>query len=224
MRGSTSTRPGIQAHPALGVSLLLLSALLLLPLLGAPPAEAQHRDGEGDITMAMVGDLIITRALMPYDEPEFLKLRDVIDGSTVGFGNMEMLLHEYGPDIIPSAQSGGTYMAGHPDLAKDLAWIGLDMLGLANNHTMDWGAGGMRSTQRALAAAGNQGCGLGRESGARQGARLPGDDGWPGGAHRRVIELLRAHEGGPPASRSARPAGARADALRDDLRGAGRCL
>ncbi len=148
MRGSTSARIGIQAGHALRLS------FLILPLLTASPAEAQHRDGEGDITMAMVGDLIITRALMPYDEPEFLKLRDLIGGSTVGFGNMEMLLHEYGPDIIPSAQSGGTYMAGHPDLARDLAWMGLDMLGLANNHTMDWGAGGMRATQRALAAAG----------------------------------------------------------------------
>ena len=111
-------------------------SLLVLPLLTALPAEAQHRDGEGDISMAMVGDLIITRALMPYEELEFLRLRDLIGGCTVGFGNMEKLLHEYGPDIIPSAQSGGTYMAGHPDLAKDLAWIGLDMLGLANNHTM----------------------------------------------------------------------------------------
>lgn len=155
MRGSTSARPGIRTRRVLGVPLLLLSAsLLLLPVLAAPPAEAQHSDGEGDITMAMVGDLIITRALMPYREPEFLRLRDLIGGATVGFGNMEMLLHEYGPDIIPSAQSGGTYMAGHPDLARDLAWMGLDMLGLANNHTMDWGAGGMRSTQRALAAAG----------------------------------------------------------------------
>ena len=149
MRGSTSTRAGIiLTRQSLGFSLLLLS------LVTALPAQAQHRDGEGDISMAMVGDLIITRALMPYDEPEFLQLRDLISGTTVGFGNMEMLLHEYGPDIIPSAQSGGTYMAGHPDLANDLAWMGLDMLGLANNHTMDWGAGGMRSTQRALAAAG----------------------------------------------------------------------
>ena len=89
MRGSTSARTGILVRQALRLS------LLVLPLLTVLPAEAQHRDGEGNISMAMVGDLIITRALMPYDEPEFLKLRDLIGGSTMGFGNMEMLLHEY---------------------------------------------------------------------------------------------------------------------------------
>lgn len=124
-------------------------------------AEAQHRDGDGDITMAMVGDLIITRALSVYDEPEFLALRDLIQSATIAFGNMEMLLHEYEDDVIPAAQSGGTYMAAHPDMARELRWMGFDMLSLANNHTMDYGVGGLRATWRALEAAGIRHAGSG---------------------------------------------------------------
>jgi hypothetical protein len=132
----------------------VLPVLLLLGLAWPDPAEAQHRDGDGNITMAMVGDLIITRALSVYEEPEFLKLRDLIHGATVALGNMEMLLHDFEPDVIPAAQSGGTYMAAHPDMAKELAWMGFDMLSLANNHTMDYMEGGLRATMRALDAAG----------------------------------------------------------------------
>ncbi len=124
-------------------------------------AQAQHRDGDGSITMAMVGDLIITRALSVYDEPEFLALRDLIHSATVAFGNMEMLLHEYEDDVIPAAQSGGTYMVAHPDMAHELRWMGFDMLSMANNHTMDFSVGGLRATWRALEAAGIRHAGSG---------------------------------------------------------------
>ncbi len=156
----------------------LLAWALCLP--SAPPAEAQsaHRDGDGNITMAMVGDLIISRALSVYDEPEFLRLRDLIRGATVGLGNMEMLLHQWEDDVIPAAQSGGTYMAAHPDMARELAWMGFDMLSLANNHTMDYGEGGLRRTVQALAAAGIRAAGAGENlAQARAPAYLDTKDG-----------------------------------------------
>lgn len=155
MGNRRKTRRTVLGWSALATFACMLSAL---------PAEAQtaHRDGDGNITMAMVGDLIITRALSVYEEPEFLKLRDLIRSATVGLGNMEMLLHEWEDDVIPAAQSGGTYMAAHPDMAHELAWMGLDMLSLANNHTMDYGEAGLRRTQEALAAAGIEYAGGGR--------------------------------------------------------------
>ncbi len=138
-----------------------LVVLLLLVPATAAQAQTAHRDGDGNITMGMVGDMIITRSLSVYDEPEFLMLRDLLREQTVAFGNMEMLLHDYGPDIVPAAETGSTYMAGHPDLAQELAWMGFDMLSGANNHAMDYGAGGMRSTRRALEAAGIKYAGVG---------------------------------------------------------------
>ena len=125
-------------------------------LLQLQPAKTQpaYQDGAGTITFALAGDSIISRRLSVYDEPAFIKLREIIRGATVGFTNLEVLFHHYEDDIIPAAQSGGTYMAAHPDLAGELAWMGFDMVSRANNHTMDYGIGGLRATTRAVEAQG----------------------------------------------------------------------
>lgn len=130
----------------------------------AGPAAAQegsegdpslpHADGEGNITFALTGDAIITRALRPYEEPEFLDLRRIVRGATAAFTNLEVLFHDYGPDLVPQEESGGTYMRADPELAGDLAWMGFDLVSRANNHTMDFGVAGMRTTTRAVERAG----------------------------------------------------------------------
>lgn len=139
----------------------LLSALFLLT--APPPAGAQqeddyyplaHADANGNITMALTGDAIITRKLRVYEEPEFLELRELIREADLGFTNLEVLFHDYGPDIIPQAESGGTYMRAAPKIAKELSWMGFDLVSRANNHTMDYGPGAMRTTTRATENAG----------------------------------------------------------------------
>ncbi len=127
---------------------------VLALVLAAPLPAQQFADASGDITMALAGDAIITRAMSPFTEPEFLEMRRIIQDATVGFVNLEILFHDYEPDIIPAEASGGTYMAARPEIAKELAWFGFDMVSRANNHTMDYGVGGMRSTTLAVEAAG----------------------------------------------------------------------
>lgn len=117
-------------------------------------AQQPHADGRSSITIALAGDAIITRRLSVYREPEFTGLRDLIRGATAAFVNLEVLFHRYEDDVIPAEQSGGTYMAADPSLAQELAWMGFDMVSRANNHTMDYGIGGMRATTRAVEAAG----------------------------------------------------------------------
>src|SRR5688572_28057391 len=77
----------------------------------APPPD-------GRFSLALAGDAIITRRLMPYREPEFLRLIDLIRGADAAFVNLEMLFHDYEP--YPMHQSGGTYMRAEPALAKEL--------------------------------------------------------------------------------------------------------
>jgi poly-gamma-glutamate synthesis protein (capsule biosynthesis protein) len=132
----------------------VLAALLLLFLFTPTAGQEPHVDGRGDITFALTGDAIITRALRPYREPEYTRMVELLRGATVAYTNLEVLFHEYGPDIIPAEASGGTYMAAEPALADELAWAGFDMVSRANNHTMDYGVGGMRATTRAVEAAG----------------------------------------------------------------------
>jgi poly-gamma-glutamate synthesis protein (capsule biosynthesis protein) len=85
--------------------------------------------------------------------------------------NLEILFHNWEPEIIPAAASGGTYMQADPSIAKELAWMGFDMVSMANNHTGDYGIGGLRSTTRAVEAAGLMHAGTGENMAE---ARAPG--------------------------------------------------
>ena len=111
--------------------------------------------------MALVGDAIITRPLSPYKEPEFLRMLELIRGADAAFANLEMLFHDYEP--YPMYESGGTWMRAEPVLAKELAWAGIDIVGMANNHTGDYGADGMRLTRKYAAEAGLVGAGTGED-------------------------------------------------------------
>lgn len=124
-------------------------------------AQTAHADGRGDITIALTGDAIITRKLSVYNEPEFVRLREIVQDATVAFTNLEILFFEYGPGIIPAEESGGTYMRAAPEIAEELTWMGFDLVSRANNHTMDYGTGGMRATTRAVEAAGLMHAGAG---------------------------------------------------------------
>ena len=110
-------------------------------------------------TMALTGDSIITRRLSVYEEPEFLRMIDLIRSADAAFTNLEMLFHDY--EAYPMNQSGGTYMRAEPALAKELVWAGFDMVARANNHTGDYGVEGMRITTRHVAAAGLVQAGVG---------------------------------------------------------------
>ena len=129
-------------------------------MFSATTAFAQTpKPGDGKFTMSLVGDAIITRRLSPYNEPPFLQLIEKIRSSDAAFANLEILFHDFEP--YPAHESGGTYMRAEPALAKELAWAGFDVVGMANNHTGDYGIEGMRLTQKYVAEAGLVGAGVG---------------------------------------------------------------
>ncbi|MFQ5926619.1 MAG: CapA family protein [Terriglobia bacterium] len=139
---------------------------LLLVLVSAVPAPAQQ---SGSLTVALTGDSIITQRMSLYDEPDYLALIELLRGADVAITNFEMVLHDY--EGAPAPVSGGTYMAAPPRLARELVWMGFDLVSTANNHSFDYGAEGLLSTLRGLADAGLVAAGTG-ENLAR--ARAPG--------------------------------------------------
>lgn len=153
-------------------------AAALLACAASPLLAQQYEDARGDMTFALTGDAIITRHLSPYREPEFLALRDLIRGATAAFTNLEILFHDYEDDVIPAAESGGTYMRADPELAKELAWMGFDFVSMANNHALDFGVGGARHTLEAAHAAGLVTAGVGENLAE---ARAPAYLDTPGG-------------------------------------------
>jgi poly-gamma-glutamate capsule biosynthesis protein CapA/YwtB (metallophosphatase superfamily) len=116
---------------------LLLSLALVLPALT-----------RADMTMVFTGDSIINRRLSTYEAPGFESMLKVIRDADVAFTNFETLVHDF--SIPGAALSGGTYMGSPAYVLDELEWAGFDIMGLANNHTGDFGQEGMLSTQRAL--------------------------------------------------------------------------
>ena len=131
---------------------VVTAALSAIAISGVSAQDGAHRDALGNFTMALTGDAIITRALSPYDEPEYLRMLELIREADVAFTNLEILFHDYEP--YPMHQSGGTWMRGDPALAKELVWAGFDVVSRANNHTGDYGVAGLRLTTKYLDEAG----------------------------------------------------------------------
>ena len=135
-----------------GISVLAIVAAAAASIASQTPAS---------FTMALTGDSIITRRLSVYTEPAHAQLFELVRGADAAFTNLEMLFHDYEP--YPMNESGGTYMRAEPALLRELVWAGFDLVSLANNHTGDYGADGMRITKKHVAAAGLVQAGAGED-------------------------------------------------------------
>lgn len=141
-------------------------------------ALAAARNGvaaPNSITLAAVGDCMISRRIAMLDSPGFLEVVKLLRSADVAFGNFEMTLAD--ADASPAYHQGCAYVhlrADLPDnkvIAEDLRWAGIRMVGLANNHALDYGAAGAMSTIAKLDDAGMVHAGTGRDLAE---ARSPG--------------------------------------------------
>ena len=151
---STSTRRAPALWPALIAAAAIAAAGVLS---GQAPARGPAE--RPPFTFTLTGDSIITRKLSIYQEPEYLKLIDLVRGADVAFTNLEMLFHDY--EFYPMHESGGTWMRAEPALVKELVWAGFDLVSRANNHTGDYGVGGMQLTTKHVREAGLVQAGVG---------------------------------------------------------------
>ena len=149
-----STRRGAASWLALIAAAAVTAAGVLS---GQSPAG--NPSERSPFTFTLAGDSIITRKLSIYNEPEFLKLIDLVRSADVAFTNLEMLFHDY--EFYPMHESGGTWMRAEPSLVKELVWAGFDLVSRANNHTGDYGVGGMRLTTKYVREAGLVQAGVG---------------------------------------------------------------
>lgn len=109
-----------------------------------------YQSASGEITVALAGDAMISRALTPYSEPEFLGLRDLLRSADAAFANGEMLFHNY--EYAPAHRSA-TWMRCDPRFIADLSWLGISLLSCANNHAYDFGENAVLGNIRNLDAA-----------------------------------------------------------------------
>lgn len=101
-------------------------------------------------TLAAVGDCLITRPLSSLPPDQFLPLAQIIRSADVSFGNFEMTLADEGAP--PQYHDSCAYVHLRADIphnkviAEELKWAGFKIMGMANNHAMDFGAEGLEST------------------------------------------------------------------------------
>ncbi|MEE8442352.1 MAG: CapA family protein [Dehalococcoidia bacterium] len=113
----------------------------------------------GDIQMALTGESMISRELKVFREARFLKIRDLLHGADVRYANAEILFHNY--EDSP-AYKAGTYMRCEPRFIADLQWLGINIVGTANNHAYDYGENGVMTNIRYLDQYGMPHAGTGR--------------------------------------------------------------
>jgi hypothetical protein len=136
------------------------AALLAQP---AKPATVK-----GDFEVVTLGDYMSSGLVAANADPQFRPVADLVRHGDVAVTNQEMMFLDpmsYGGYAPPLPAN----MLGDPALARDEKALGIDMVGLSNNHSIDWGIEGLRSVAAALDAAGVKHAGYGETRKAAQG-------------------------------------------------------
>lgn len=116
---------------------------------------------EKTISIAAVGDCSFCRRISSYTEKKFLDLIKLIREADVAYGNMEGTIHD--KMSYPAPKESGVFLKFKPFIADELEWAGFDIMGLANNHSMDYMSEGLFETQKNLDGAGIIPAGAGRD-------------------------------------------------------------
>jgi poly-gamma-glutamate capsule biosynthesis protein CapA/YwtB (metallophosphatase superfamily) len=121
------------------------------------------------ITLAAVGDCLITRGF-DRQNSGLQPLLSILREADVTFGNFEMTLPD--PGMYPAATGGCGDLNNSAEgpMPEELHWAGFKIMGLANNHALDYGVDGMFATAKKVARAGIVPAGTGRNL---QDARSP---------------------------------------------------
>ncbi len=98
---------------------------------------------QGDMSIAVVGDAMLSRRLRAFREPHFLKLVELIRETDVSIANLEFLFHDY---EHLWQWTHGTYTRSEPKNLQELKWMGFDGVFTANNHAFDFSEGGFLTT------------------------------------------------------------------------------
>lgn len=119
---------------------------------------------EGKWSVAIAGECLVTRRFAIHREPEFTAVRQMFLDADLTYAHLEMNFGD--PRTVGYPARGdwyGSYMLADPAIAHDLRWLGIDIMSLANNHSLDFGERGLRSTISACRDAGLACAGTGQD-------------------------------------------------------------
>ena len=112
-----------------------------------------------NVKFTAAGDMLIQR-LISTEYEGFGKVRDFIKRGDARFFNFESVIYKDG--IWGNQFNGGSFHNSDPRTLAIAEEYGFNMMTFANNHTFDWGYGGLTSTLDALKETGFVHSGVGR--------------------------------------------------------------
>ena len=101
----------------------------------------------GDISIAVMGDAMLSRRLRAFKEPHFLQLVELLHNADVSIANLEFLFHNFESSW---QWTRGTYTRSDPKNLRELTWMGIDAVSTANNHAFDFSEEGFLTTLQHL--------------------------------------------------------------------------
>lgn len=104
---------------------------------------------DNDIIFTAVGDMIYNREITHFNEPYHKNLYRIIQDARLGYGNLEMSLNEQ-----PGKQRGTFNFRQGREFAWEIAKLGVNLVSLANNHSLDYGKEGLTDCLRILRQSG----------------------------------------------------------------------
>lgn len=100
------------------------------------------------VSFIAAGDAFMTRRLPKDGYEGFADMQSCIKAHDVAFLNLESTFHD--GEGCPSAVSGGTWAMSDPRILDDIKEFGFNLFNTANNHSCDYGHGGLLATVRNL--------------------------------------------------------------------------
>lgn len=104
---------------------------------------------KGDIIVTAVGDMIFTREISGYEEPEYQNLYRIMQDAHLAYGNLEMSLNDK-----PEEQKRTYDFRREREFAWEIAKIGINLVSLGNNHQLDYGPEGLKDCLKILKRSG----------------------------------------------------------------------
>jgi poly-gamma-glutamate capsule biosynthesis protein CapA/YwtB (metallophosphatase superfamily) len=153
---SWMTWVGLAGAALLGVAPVATWAAL--PVRGGenPPESSSRLPGlamaSGEFRLVTVGDLLYSHPFASNADAKLQKVFSLLRSGDVVIGNKEGVFFDL-RDFKGSGRDGGL-LWGEAALASDMKAMGIGMVSVANNHSMDWGWQGLSDCLRLLDAAG----------------------------------------------------------------------
>jgi hypothetical protein len=139
---------------------------------GSPGTAAAPAAASGSVRLMVVGDMMLARGVGDRIATEgtgapFRQVQSILDRADLLIGNLECVISRRG------TRQGKLYtFRARPRAVGALRKAGFDLVGLANNHALDYGRVGLRDTIRYVRDAGIRTMGAGADARAARAPRI----------------------------------------------------